>query len=269
MSCEPTRAALDAFLDDELGPLDARAIEEHLASCASCTAQAASLRALRTGVRAGAPYYRAPAALRTWLDGEIGRRPEVAATTLARPPASVISAAARPRSRAAIAALAAFVVGALTTWSLRSPRSDAILDEAVADHVRSLMAAHLTDVPSTDRHTVRPWFAGRLDVAPPVVDLASEGYELIGGRLDYLGQRPAAALVYRRKQHVINVFVRPGGPRGTTRERAEMRRGYNLVAWGDEALSFVAVSDLSAPDLRDFAASFRAGTATAPEPKAP
>ena len=148
-----------------------------------------------------------------------------------------------------------FGAGAATAWlvlaSVALPgTADRTGDEIAASHVRSLMATHLTDVTSTDRHTVKPWFAGRLDFSPPVYDLAAQGYALSGGRLDVIGERPVAALVYREREHVINLFVWPapaGGP------SAQTRRGFSLVGWAQSGMQFWAVSDASPQDLQGFA----------------
>ena len=173
-------------------------------------------------------------------------------------PAAAPPTRARPWRRWLDAALV-FGAGAATAWlvlaSVVLPSSaDAIGDEIAAGHVRSLMAAHLTDVTSTDRHTVKPWFAGKLDFSPPVHDLAAQGYALNGGRLDVIGGRPVAALVYQERQHVINLFVWPA-PAG--RASAQTRQGYSLVGWAQGGMQFWAVSDASAPDLQAFAQALR------------
>ena len=177
-------------------------------------------------------------------------------------PAAAPRAPARPWRRWFDAALV-FGAGAATAWlvlaSVALPgRADGIGDEITASHVRSLMAAHLTDVTSTDRHTVKPWFAGKLDFSPPVTDLAAQGYALAGGRLDVIGGRPVAALVYQERQHVINLFVWPA-PAGRT--SAQTRQGYSLVGWAQGGMQFWAVSDASAPDLQAFAQALQARVA--------
>ena len=148
----------------------------------------------------------------------------------------------------------------LASVALPGP-ADAIGDEIAASHVRSLMAAHLTDVASTDRHTVKPWFAGKLDFSPPVTDLAAQGYALAGGRLDVIGGRPVAALVYQERRHVINLFIWPA-PAGRT--SAQTRQGYSLVGWAQGGMQFWAVSDASPPDLQAFAQTLRERIAAPP-----
>jgi anti-sigma factor RsiW len=123
--------------------------------------------------------------------------------------------------------------------------------ELVGNHVRALMASHLTDVASTDQHTVKPWFQGKLNYSPPVRDLAQDGFPLVGGRLDYVSGRPVAALVYRRRGHMINLFVWPDA--GTRSPDAAARQGYNLVRWNSGGMAFSAISDLDINELRAFA----------------
>ncbi|MGO9446354.1 MAG: anti-sigma factor family protein [Thiobacillaceae bacterium] len=163
----------------------------------------------------------------------------------------------------------AFVCGALATgvltWELavQGP-GDRVPDEVVADHVRSLMAAHLTDVASSDQHTVKPWFNGRLDFAPPVNDLARDGFSLLGGRLDYLDHRTVAVLVYRHRQHTINLFVWPSRSNSTTGLAHLSQRGFNLVDWDAHGLKFWAVSDLNSQELEAFATVVREAAANSP-----
>jgi len=141
------------------------------------------------------------------------------------------------------------------------PGADEFLaTQLIASHVRSLMANHLTDVASSDQHTVKPWLDAKLDFAPPVVDLSSEGFPLVGGRLDYLDNRPVAALVYQRRKHFINLFVWPGETGAARPTMAMSHEGYQLLHWADPDFNYWAVSDVNANDLQTFKQQFEAQT---------
>lgn len=176
----------------------------------------------------------------------------------------------RPKTRPRwLQALGLFGAGAATAWGLSfvlllGTASNA-LDDAVTDsHIRSLMAGHLMDVASTDHHTVKPWFAGKLDFSPPVVDLAAEGHPLIGARLDYIEGRAVAALVYRSGQHVVNLFIWPDSRDAASAQQLVTRRGYNMVRWTEGGMQAWAVSDLNAAELQAFAKLARSQMTTTP-----
>jgi anti-sigma factor (TIGR02949 family) len=250
---------LDAYLDGELSAVDAHELEAHLAQCPDCARFREGRVALRAAIEARIPSLRAPSELR-----------ERVRTTLR---AAAESQGSRPRPSAlawrALALAASFAVVALGSWQLALRRAigDAITDEVLTSHVRSLMPGHLTDVLSSDQHTVKPWFNGRLDFSPPVYDFAGRGYPLLGGRLDYLGGRTVAALVYGRRQHVINVFLWPAGRGATAGPASETRQGYHLLHWMASDYAYWVVSDLGLPELRDFAALFARADTTAAQPK--
>ena len=246
MDCRQAATLIGAYLDQELDPRSSLEIEEHLKGCASCSGALAGDRSLKKGLHSAALAYRAPAALRLRV---------LAAT--APQASSRLSAwlAWRPMTLAASFAALALVLssGALHWGALK--REDLLAEEVVAGHVRSLEADHLTDVISSDRHTVKPWFAGKLDYAPPVEDLASEGFPLTGGRLDYLDGRPVSALVYRHGGHTINLFVWPSS--GESPERARAERGFRVVRWTRKGMTYWAVSDVNEEELSRFASLLR------------
>jgi anti-sigma factor RsiW len=231
---------LDAYLDRELDAESSAQVRGHVATCASCGRQLAQREALSRLVRA-APYYSAPLSLRARVSAQSTRS----------------SSARRILTWAAAAMLIVSVGAGMTLWRAAAGRANVIADEVVSDHVRSLMANHLFDVQSTDLHTVKPWFLGRLDFSPPVIDLASLGFPLVGGRLDYVGGRPVAALVYQRQKHPINVFVSPDADDPSTRELVLTVRGFNLRHWSRDGMSFWVVSDLNDVELRQFTSALR------------
>jgi anti-sigma factor RsiW len=233
--CSEVERDLDPYIDRELSADSAAAVHEHLSTCASCRQLVADRDALGRLVRS-APYYEAPDRLRARVAGQV-QQPRSARHWI---------------TLAAAAVLVVSIGGGIAFVRSMSLRSDAVLDDVVNGHVRSLMAEHLFDVRSTDQHTVKPWFLGKLDFAPPVVDLASLGYPLLGGRLDYLSGRPVAALVYQRQRHTINVFVWPasGANRGVSERTI---RGFHVRNWVRDGMSFFAVSDLNDAELTEFA----------------
>jgi len=238
-------AQLDAYVDGELAAVDARELEAHVAQCAECTRFRDGRLALRAAITARVPAFQAPDALR--------ERVRVALKTAARARAPYrlsLRAVWRP-----LALAASLAVVALGSWNLALQRAagETLADQVLAGHIRSLMPGHLTDVVSSDQHTVKPWFNGKLDFSPPVHDFAAQGYPLLGGRLDYVDGRAVAVLAYGRRQHLINVFLWPAtrGPRGapTTRDR----QGYHLLHWTTTDHAYWVVSDLGPAELRDFA----------------
>ena len=244
-ACEDREAMLHAYYDGELDSINAVACEAHLRGCAGCAAAFDNLTRLRAGLVRALPRKRAPDALRRRIMVDIERAG-------VRPV---------PLERRALPWLGGGVVGALAASlalvvAVPQLATPSLPDELVAGHIRSLEGNHLVDVVTSDRHTVKPWFNGRLDYAPPVVDLSRQGFPLVGGRLDYVAGRPVAALVYRRRLHTINLFVRPADD--GRRSFAMRRSSYNLVHWQARGLSFWAVSDVAEDDLRAFRTAFAA-----------
>ena len=241
MSCELVERDLDAYLDRELDAEASAAVREHVRTCAACRRQFVQRETLAKLVR-GAPYYSAPDRLRARVLAQSTRSTSVR----------------RVLTWAASAVLVLSVGAGMTLWRSAANHGDAVADEVVNSHVRSLMANHLFDVQSTDLHTVKPWFLGKVDFSPPVVDLASNGFPLVGGRLDYVGGRPVAALVYQRQKHTINVFVSPEDDDPSDRDFVLTVRGFNVRHWIYNGMSFWAVSDLNGVELGEFAKALQA-----------
>ena len=272
MNCEQCKNLMDGYLDRELDPITNQEIEQHLRDCRNCDQAYKAHGSLVRAIRDGAPYYKAPAKLRERIQSSL--RQEIAKKPVRNVEDSPSLFSARPRWTrtvsfgtpwSGLAFAAAIVFAAIITFNLMSrlqrPGNDQFLaTQLIASHARSLMANHLTDVASSDQHTVKPWLDTKLDFAPPVVDLSSEGFPLIGGRLDYLDNRPVAALVYERRKHFINLFVWPASSDAATAPKTITRQGYQLLHWADSDFNYWAVSDVNANDLQTFKQQFETRT---------
>lgn len=260
MDCNEVCELLPACADDELGAGESLRLAQHLGQCAACSAELERLRALRTAVREGATYHRASPSLRARIAAALPAACAPAAVQASRP-RWLEWFVWRPAVNAGLAALTvASMTFALTLFMLQNSPQDAMAREVVSSHVRALIADHAIDVASTDRHAVKPWFNGRLDYAPPVLDMAAEGFPLVGGRLDYIHGQRVAVLVYRRNQHPIDVFVlRGAGPRKADLDldRALTRQGYQITHWQAGGMDYWAVTDASAADLQRFSKAWR------------
>jgi mycothiol system anti-sigma-R factor len=250
MQCEEARPRLDAYIDGEMAEAERTELRDHLAGCADCGPEAAALQRLRGEIRQTVPIYRAPEALRSRIRFALRREAAASAPAAFRAPGWLAYAAS--------ILLAVAVGSGGTLLALGERQQEGVAAEVIDSHLRSLLGTHLTDVASSDQHTVKPWFAGRSDVSPPAVDLAAEGFPLVGGRLDVIGGKPVPALVYKRREHVISVFVLPAG-------RVDLgetltRRGYSLRHWDEGDLGFWAVTDAAPTELTEFEHLFRAAT---------
>lgn len=242
MNCHDAGRMLDAYLDEELTAAEASSIASHLEGCVACRERLEALEALGHLVRR-VPYHSAPPRLRAAVVS-VPRRAHRKMTTLAWA-ASVTLAVA---------------LGASAFRARQTEQTTAVLAEAVVNqHVSALMSGHLYDVESSNQHTVKPWFQGKLDFSPPVSDLTSAGFPLIGGRVDSIAGRSVAALVYQRRNHMIHVFVWPAVDRTTT-EDARSIRGFQERHWRHADLSLWAVSDLNAQELHEFVQAFESST---------
>jgi anti-sigma factor RsiW len=242
---ENIRELLHAYVDGELDLANVRETERHLQSCADCRATQKAIRELRSALTSDAPGYVAPAHLRRNVRAALRR--EVKSSRQTPSPWLMFATGA---------AFAVVILGFVLLQTMRATRSDAIVDQVVANHVRSLLAVQLVDVVSSDQHTVKPWFDGKIDFAPEVHDLAAKGFPLVGGRLDYLDGKTVAALVYQRNKHAINLFITPAPASRSTSPTVTSRRGYNVVTWANNGMKYWAVSDLNQAELRQFTQLF-------------
>ncbi len=233
---------IGGYLDQELDLSLQVEFEHHLAVCGHCSEIYARLQTQRSEIRARAPYYPAPARLERAI-GEALRKSTGAERATIRPGPSW-----RWLAIAATVLLAVSI--ALYASSIRYAQREAIAQTLIASHVRSLMANHLLDVASTDQHTVKPWFNGRIDFSPEVQDFGPQGFPLIGGRLDYVDGKTVAALIYRRRQHLINLFTWPARS-SYTKDGQFARNGFNVLQWSEGSMTYWLVSDLDSAELRD------------------
>jgi len=248
MNCEEIQPLIGGYFDGEMDLVRSLEIERHLESCADCAKLLGNLQGLRTALQAAQLHERVPERLRrmalprgspapagekeSWNSSWRGFRSWI------------------PMGALALGMAAIFMGAPIVKDALENRQ---IAQEIVSAHVRSLMGAHLTDVASTDRHTVKPWFSGKLDYAPFVLDLSEYSFPLIGGRLDYILQRPVAALVYQHHQHFINLLMWPSGREKDRTPALLSRRGYNIVHWTKGGMAYWVVSDLNSQDLQKFA----------------
>jgi mycothiol system anti-sigma-R factor len=274
VNCDEIKNLMDAYLDGELDPITSQKVEQHLRDCPKCEQAYQVETAMAHAISQAAPYYKAPPELRERI--QVSLREAIGAPTSRGATGEDSLPVRRPEAVRRgvffdmpwnwLALAAAIILAAIIASSflprLRQPGADQFLaTQLIASHVRSLMADHLTDVASSDQHTVKPWLDVKLDFAVPVVDLSSEGFPLIGGRLDYLDNRPVAALVYGRRKHFINLFVWPGASDEAKAPKTITREGYQLLHWADSDFNYWAVSDVNINDLQLFKQQFETRTA--------
>jgi anti-sigma factor RsiW len=247
MSCQELCDFLDAYSDKELDVISTSRFNRHLKECAACRAKYDQYREMRDAVRAQMEYFQAPEEFEEKLRVLLRpSEPHEEKTTWRQ---------WFPRWQLwpALASAAAVLLATVLLFPMlkRPSASEMVAEQVVSSHIRSLQANHLSDVISSDQHTVKPWFSGKLDFAPLVKDLASRGFPLAGGRLDYLDGRPVAALVYKRRQHTINLFIWPSQAPDSAPQSLSIK-GYNVVHWTHSHMTYWAVSDVNAVDLGQF-----------------
>jgi anti-sigma factor RsiW len=247
MNCSEANDLIQGYLDNELDLVRAIDIERHMEVCAACSQTYRQYKALRHVLKEQGQYYMAPADLQSRIRSAVVDLPSArgGAPSRRRQPITWLNFGP---------SLAMAVVATLSvSLYLAAPsQSDLLTEDIISSHVRSLMASHLADVASSDQHTVKPWFTGRLDFSPPVMDWAAQGFPLVGGRLDYLDNRPVAALVYRHRQHLINLFIWPATSAEVSAPHTLSKQGYNLVHWTQGGMVFWAISDLNLTGLKNF-----------------
>jgi anti-sigma factor RsiW len=242
MACERADTLVHGYFDNELDALRAAEFESHLEKCPECVAALDALESLRSTINVAQPYEKMSASFRKKILADLNvKSPPVTATS---------RATTNWRWLAMAAAFLLLIYGGWRVASLsRGDSREALLASKVVDaHLRSLQPGHLEDVISTDQHTVKPWFDGKIDFAPPVRDFSEQGFPLQGGRLDVVDNRTVAALVYGRRKHVVNVFIWPSSEKDAA-PRTGSIQGYQWIDWRKQGMEFYAVSDASAPDL--------------------
>jgi anti-sigma factor RsiW len=248
LSCQTTQELIHGYVDGELDLARSLEVEQHMQECQVCANAYRNQTALRSAFKDGSLYHSAPeklekrirSSLRHEAKSEVGRR----SFGWRWLPVGV--------------ALALVLSMPFIIWrvvpGLRPSADDLLAQEIVSNHVRSLqLETHRTDVISSDQHTVKPWFDGKLDFAPPVKDFSGQGFPLIGGRLEYLNNRAVAALIYQRQKHYINLYIWPAAQTNATGEVSTERQGYNLLHWANSGMNYWAVSDLNNVELHEFA----------------
>jgi anti-sigma factor RsiW len=252
VSCQEVQDLLHGYVDGELDVVRTLDIDRHLRDCSACARLYAHQQALRSALRGGGLYFTPPEPLEQRVRAAVRRVSDADTRTWGW--------SWRWLRLGAAMACVAVVLWSVVPLLMKSSAPDHALQELVASHVRSLMVDHLTDVTSSDSHTVKPWFEGKLDFSPPVPELTMQGFRLVGGRLEYLGERPVAALVYQRREHVINLFTWPAQPEAGGDETMATRQGYHLAHWHVSGMSYWAVSNLNQRELQEFVRAVRQQT---------
>lgn len=244
MNCQQAQKLIQAHHDGELDAANTLQVDEHLADCPQCFNKLRELSALRTALKGNGLRFKASSSLRSSI--------RTAVHQAARAEEEAPVATPWYRHIGLVAAVAG-LAGWIAAVEFRpASAADTLAAELTSSHVRSLLASHLMDVVSTDQHTVKPWFDGKIDFAPPVKDLRDVGFPLVGGRLDFVEGRTAAALIYGRQKHLLNLFVWPAESPAPQKLKATQYHGYNLLRWADGKMNYGLISDLNETELREF-----------------
>lgn len=249
MNCTESETLLNALIDGELDAGHTHDVEAHVATCPACAEGFTAFREVHDAVRAAGLKETAPAHLRNRIEAAL---PLPSARVIA--PTKFLQPSRRTffGGFAVGTALSAALAASIVLTVVRTDQEQTVANEVVSAHIRSLQAGHLMDVETSDQHTVKPWFNGKLDVAPPVVDLTAQGFKLLGGRLDYIDGEPVASVIYQRRKHIINLFVAQRLGASHARTRIEAIQGYNVRHWSEAGLDFWAISDIAPDELDEF-----------------
>lgn len=248
MDHNQAKELLPAYLDQELGLSDAIAVERHLSSCTECQREFAEQSGVSAQLRKSTAYFEAPP--------HLAQRINMALPVERSHPTRFNSWNLNWISAGAVMATLLALVWSGSLYLTLPSAQDRLVEELISSHVRSLQVDHLSDVASSDQHTVKPWFHGKLDFSPPVVDLTLKEFPLVGGRLDYLNDRTVAVLVYRHNQHPINLYIWPSTDRNAA-PQMQSRQGYHLIHWVEGGMNYWAVSDLATDELENFVNALR------------
>jgi len=250
MNCQQAKPLIEPYADGELDAAAILELEKHIHDCPVCALAWRNVQGLKKVLKQDALFFTAPKELRRRVKAELHSQVETKSWWDFRN-WNWLTAATTSVATACLALL-------LTVTLNRPSAQQRLTQEIVSSNIRSLMANHMLDVVSTDQHTVKPWFNGKLDFSPPVKDLAAQEFPLIGGRLDYMGGRSVAALVFQRHKHVINLFIWPAKEKNSKPASFTPIQGYNLIHWSEAEMTFWTVSDLNEKELMEFVQDYEA-----------
>jgi anti-sigma factor RsiW len=254
MTCDELHQQLDPFFDNELGLAEAQKVQEHIEQCAACEEAYAARLAVRQALQKPEVRFATPDDLRSQIQFELSKQVRSADRRIRLLPAFQFPNWLLPSFAGAAAVLAVWF--GLNIFRTENRSSNGLLAtvtaQLVSDHMRSLLPDHLIDVVSTDQHTVKPWFAGKLSFSPPVFDLSNQGFKLIGGRLDYLGNQEIAAVVFQHEHHYINLFVWPKNESMSPPGTLVQKEGFNIIGWEANGLTMCAITDAAPDTLKTF-----------------
>ena len=249
MTCSSSEHLLELYLDGELAVRESAEMRKHIGGCSTCANRYQRLEQVRTDIRMHVGRYEPPADLDQRVRAAIRR-----AAVEKKHPGWLL---ANWMAVAASVLLCASIGWNVALLRSHSSANDLLAQEVLSSHLRSLIGAHLVDIPSSDQHTVKPWFNGKLNFAPDVKDFVRQGFPLIGGRIEYLDDQPVAALIYQRRQHLINLFMWPAASSSPSGYSAMKKRGYNLVSWTRDGMTCWLVSDVQTSELEQLAELYK------------